>query len=305
MWADQISSTEDGASTKKNTVAGYTVDDEEPTTKVETEAEEQILVQEPLVETPEVQPTEIPSDGEAHVPAPVVEEEVPSQVIFPVAEPVVEASAPAQDTPVTFPSSDLPVPVSFPTTEPAVTFPSSDNDQEPVSFPSSDNNQGPVTFPSSDSAAPVAIPASSENTPSMGTQSPGVTFQDTSSPARSGTPDLDHDGKRRRTLSTQGIQRLARRLSVSRQNSTSPSLPSAIFNSLKRGDSSKRDSKDSAREDGSLPTPETGSIKDNSPLAKDSPNASVSSDISKAKTQKEKKKDKKKEKKRKSTSQPE
>ena len=67
---------------------------------------------------------------------------------------------------------------------------------------------------------------------------------------------------------------------------------------MKRGDSSKRESKESSRDEVSPATPETGSLKDGSPLSKDSPDASVSSDTVKGK---KKEKEKKKEKKRKST----
>ncbi|KAF7790474.1 hypothetical protein EIP86_001429 [Pleurotus ostreatoroseus] len=301
MWADQVSATEDAASVKKSVVTGYIVDDEQSSAQVETDTPEQIMAQAPLVDTPQEQPIELPSNDDVYVPEPPVEAldedaaKPAAEVAFPSSDAVEETSAPTQDTPVSFPTSEPPVPVSFPTTEAAV-VPSSDNAQNPVAFPSSDSAAAPVAFPASG--------ASLDNTPSVGTQSPGVTFQATPSPARSGTPEVGQDGKRRRTLSTQGIQRLTRRLSVSRQNSSgSPSLPSALLNSFRRGDSSKRDSKDSAREDGSLPTPDNGSLKDGSPANKDSPNTSVADDINKPKTQKDKKKDKKKEKKRKNTSQ--
>ena len=261
------------------------MDKEESVVAVEAQAEEQILNTAALVETPEVQPAELPSHGDAFVPESTVEE------VTGTGTREDETPAPQAESPVSFPTSESPTHIAFPTAESTEAFPALDHASSPVAFPSSDST-APVAFPASD--------ASLENTPSLAAQSPGVTFSDAPSPARSGTPDVDSDGKRRRTLSTQGIQRLARRLSVSgRQGSVSPSLPAAIFQSLKRGDSGKRDSKESAREDGSLPTPESDSMKDAAPIAKDSPEASPVGEASKAKSTK--KKDKKKEKKRRTT----
>ena len=148
---------------------------------------------------------------------------------------------------------------------------------------------------------------------------PGVTFQNMPSPDRSGTPDegaapgAGSDGKRRRTLSTQGVQRLARRISISgKRQGSSSSIPAAILNTFKRDSNSsvaresskdskdggkdkavaKDDSKDNlaVRDDGSLAAAE-GSVKD-------SPSASVNSEG--AQDKKKKKESKKKEKKRKS-----
>ncbi|THG93856.1 hypothetical protein EW026_g7493 [Hermanssonia centrifuga] len=93
------------------------------------------------VETPEIQPAEIPFNNDTFG----------------------------------FPASDEPDPTAFPTADASA----------PV-FPPSDNNEAPVSLPSSDSPAPIAFPDS----------------------------QVEQDGKRRRTLSTQGIQRLARRMSV-------------------------------------------------------------------------------------------
>ena len=292
MWANQITSADDVApavAETKEEVAGYSVEQAEPVAEPEAAEEAQAVVAEQLVDTPEAQPAELPTTGDVYVPASAPEEEA---VDTPAVEQEVLAQAPPISAPIAFPSSELetPSPVAFPTTASTEALHASDHAHAPVSFPSSDKTAPiPMAFPTHG--------ASQENIPSVGTQSPGVTFSDAPSPARSGTPDLDHDGKRRRTLSTQGIQRLARRISISRQGSVSPSLPAAIFHSLKRGESSKRDSKESSRDEGSPATPETGSLKDGSPISKDSPDASVSSDT------KGKKKDKKKEKKRKSTHQ--
>lgn len=305
MWADQVSSTEDsGSSHKKDTLGGYTVDDDEGGSRLGTG--ELVLPSLPMVETPEVQAEEIAVDSDLQVPASLREAEesaVDAPVEFPAAEPTEETQIKeAAPTPVAFPSSDEQGPVAFPAadTPAAVTFPASEakEEQAPVAFPAAADSPAPVAF-----AFPGSETSSQTNTPSIGgTQSPGVTFQNMPTPARSGTPDVDQDGKRRRTLSTQGIQRLARRISISgRRQGSSGSIPAAIFNTLKRDnsalskDSSPKDgpkdaAKESAREDGSLVNAEasTGTPQ------RDSPSGSVASDINRTKTKKEKKKEKRK-----------
>lgn len=301
MWADQVSSTEDTASADKKSAVGYVVDEEPEVIAHET------VTAEPLVDSPEGQPAEIPSNGDLDVPA-TVEATQPSEsdgpVAFPASEPVEQESAVTEaSAPVVFPSSDGPLEFPAP---PAVTFPSSSEakeEQAPVAFPSRRDSPAPAGF-----AFPGSETSSVNNTPSIG-GTPGVTFQNIATPAREGaSPDLDQDGKRRRTLSTQGIQRLARRISISgrRQGSTS-SIPAAIFNSLKRDNSGlSRDSKElardepakdgSVREDGSLINAAVGT-----PNTNDSP-AGSSADLNRSKTKKDKKKESK-DKKRKSTGQ--
>ena len=187
-------------------------------------------------------------------------------------------------------------------------FPTSGSTAEgfPVEDTPADNDtthsEAPVAFPTAaDSSAPVAFPGSETSSqlgsPAMGGQaSPGVTFQDAPTTGRAGTPDVDQDGKRRRTLSTQGMQRLARRISISgrRQGSTS-SIPSAILNSFKRDSTTlSREvpkDKDAAapkdglvvREDGTIVAPDAGT----------SPSGSVASDLNQAKDKKKQKKMKK------------
>ncbi|KAI0696736.1 hypothetical protein BC835DRAFT_1405891 [Cytidiella melzeri] len=277
MWADQVSANgESSPADKKSAIGGYTVDDE-PSGNVE-----DTVTSELLVATPEVEPVEVPANGDLEGPG--NKEPAVDAVAFPSSEPVAETPAP-----VAFPSSDEEGPVTFPVADApaALVFPSSEAKEEEV----------PVLFPSEgrDSPAPagVAFPGSDtssvNNTPSIG-GTPGVTFQNMPTPPR-------EEGKRRRTLSTQGIQRLARRISISgrRQGSTS-SIPAAIFNSLKRDSSSvSKDSKEEANKEGSVR--EDGS----SPSSlNDSPPASVSSDTNKSKLRKDKKKEVK-EKKRRST----
>jgi hypothetical protein len=305
MWADQVSANEDSFSTtdKKSTVIGYAVD-EEPSTAVED------IAPEPLVDVSEIQPENVPVDTDINSPVNAGDVVTDSPVAFPSDEPIEPDTA----APITFPISDEPEPepVAFPTTdEPindtvvAAPFPSIEAQEQPA----------PVAFPSEgrDSPAPagLAFPgedaSSVNNTPSIG-GTPGVTFQNVPTPASDGaTPDLDQDGKRKRTLSTQGIQRLARRMSVSgRRQGSSNSIPAAIFNSLKRDNSSvSRDSKELAREESNKEgsVREDGVLADSlsaSPVVNDSPSGS-SNDLSRSKTKKDNKKKDGKEKKRRST----
>jgi ATP-binding cassette subfamily B (MDR/TAP) protein 6 len=143
-------------------------------------------------------------------------EEPPAQVKEAGDDYIAESNA----TPaVAFPSAnDEPEATAEPEVKPAesnegAVGPSSD---APLAFPSNDT---PLSFPSSDDK-----PSSAPSPPPM--QSPGVTFGDVSAtPDRVGTPDPEAEPKRKR-ISSQNFQRLARRISISgkRQGSTS-SIP--------------------------------------------------------------------------------
>lgn len=276
----------------KEAPAGYIVDDAQPAL-VETIEVERLPATEARAAEHELQPSEVPSTADATV------EEVPVEVETSVAAPAaveetVEPVETAPSAPVAFPGSDSAAGFPF-VEEPAAIASSPDNS---VAFPASPDSSAPVAFafPGSDTSL--------TNTPALsGTATPGgVTFQNMPSPGRSGTPEVDQDGKRR-TLSTQGMQRLARRLSVSgRRETSSTSIPKVVLNAFKRENSSiskdkgdkdtpKNDSKDNlaVREDGSLVAAESTS--------KDSPNASVASNIDEPKSKKSKKEKKEKKKK--------
>ncbi|KAI0829891.1 hypothetical protein BC628DRAFT_1314647 [Trametes gibbosa] len=282
MWADQVSSTDETVSAHRKSAVVNGFDVEEATEM------EPAVVAEGLETVPQVGTEEIAQDALAD--SETAAEATPEEVI----------PSETTTTPVAFPSTDsaeevveaAPEPSAgpVPDTTPAapVAFPSSD-DTAPVSFPSSD--AAPLAFPTSDSPAPISFPGS----PETGSQregsvaeraqnpAPGVTFQDTQTPSRTGTPDPETDGRRRRTLSTQGIQRLARRISITtRRQGSSTSIP-ALAGSLIPG--LKRESTSASNKD------EGSSSKD---TPKDSPNASVSSDIGKAKSAKIRKEKKEK-----------
>lgn len=307
MWADQVSS-EDGASSikskklEKEPVAGYAVDDAEPAEAQVQESEQQVLAEEPLVDTPEAQAAELAPTTDVLVPEVPVAGETATD-------------APAEETPRPA-EKPLSAPIAFPTSDgstDAVAFPSEEPSEEPHALstsPPADSSEGEVrtgtapvafAFPGSETSSQTGSPALS------GAASPGVTFQDAPSPGRA-TPDADQDGKRRRTLSTQGMQRLARRISISgRRQGSSNSIPTAILNSFKRDTLSREGSREGKDKDAAAPKDgSTTNVREDGTLAgpvaesstpRDSPSGSVASDINKTKEKKDKKK---KEKKRKS-----
>ncbi|KAF9264231.1 hypothetical protein L218DRAFT_1029037 [Marasmius fiardii PR-910] len=133
--------------------------------------------------------------------------------------------------------------------EPAVAFPPSEPAVESRDAPSvkdstavaSDAPDGSVP-----TLTPIAFPASSDATSPATPASPpsqGVKFEETETPPRTGTPDPDAEPKRKR-ISSQNFQRLAKRMSIStrRQGSVSSMIPG-----LKRDGGSPRVSGDESR----------------------------------------------------------
>ncbi|KAI1791257.1 hypothetical protein LXA43DRAFT_1011840 [Ganoderma leucocontextum] len=290
MWANQVSSS-DGASAhrKSAVVTGFDVETAPQDALMET--------RDGTTGTPQLGTEEVAQDPFADNEASAAPEEVVADVssapvAFPVAFPASSDKELPAEPQVTSAEQDPDVPASA-----LVAFPSAEA-SAPVAFPSADSAATPVAFPSSSSSpAPLAFPTSPETSSqregSVAERAPGVTFRDAQTPERTGTPDPETDGKRRRTLSTQGIQRLARRISITtrRQGSATnipsvsiPSIPSiagSISAALKRQDTTR-----SSTDEGSVAGANL----------KDSPSASVSSEVGKPKGSKIKKekKDKRK-----------
>jgi ATP-binding cassette subfamily B (MDR/TAP) protein 6 len=208
MWADQISA----VGGLKEAVRGYQIDDaipitDEPVTEDIDAAPTQDTA-EPLAEA-----TEAPVDGTAPAQNTVLGGTRPEATLSPDGSAAaVVAGTQVDDTPVAHaggpPASDAAHPKA-----------------NPVAFPTSDS--GPVAFPGSTSDE-----AASQKDPSVA-QTPGITFaQEVGTPERTGTPDPESETKRKR-ISSQNFQRLARRISVTTRRAGSISnIP--ILGNLRR-----------------------------------------------------------------------
>ncbi|KAI0315234.1 hypothetical protein OF83DRAFT_1062505 [Amylostereum chailletii] len=168
--------------------------------------------------------------------------------------PAPEEAGPSSDAPIAFPSSD---------TEPAA--PSVKSAAIPIAFPTSDETGSQAEGPTSD------IPVVS---------SPGITFSpNVNDSPRTGTPDPESEPKRKR-ISSQNFQRLARRISVTtRRAGSATNIP--ILGHLRR--------------DSTAVGSEEGSSKDATRPTTDSPASSVAGENDSDKTPKRKLKKEKKE----------
>ncbi|KZT26798.1 hypothetical protein NEOLEDRAFT_1131838 [Neolentinus lepideus HHB14362 ss-1] len=268
MWADQVSGTEDNVTigSTKEAITGYSIDGPDELSKSESEA---VAPEATPVTTIDAEVAEPATEAPAEVPPPVEDEgdhDEPQGKKDDVAEPesldaAVVASVSSEVAPddaATTSEHTEPVAVGFPVSE------------SPVESPA------PIAFPISDDTTSQQAPSVTEATAS---QSPGVTFAEAvgSSSPRSGTPDTDAEPKRRR-ISSQNFQRLARRISISRrQGSTGSMIP---IPGLKREQSSPAQT----------PKDEVNARGENS-VSAGSPAPSVQSEVSgKGKLQKKEKK---------------
>lgn len=213
MWADQVSSNEDPSASLaegsiQKEVSGYVVDAQESTGGQNVDA-----------------PTDVPTPiDQARVTETQEPKDAPAQVeIKDQDEGANETSA---DSAVAFPSSTNIDPV-------ASKDESRDESKDhidvrgeqataPVSPPSTiAQSPAPVAFPTSDSASEIRR----VDTPPI-VSPPVVTFDANvnSPPSRTGTPDVEGESKRKR-ISSQNFQRLARRISLTTRRSSSSVLP--------------------------------------------------------------------------------
>ncbi|KAK0195216.1 mitochondrial half-size ABC transporter [Armillaria mellea] len=254
MWADQVSSTEDPAvslTDMKQDIAPYSCSAD---ASEHGDGDGPLEPAEPIGIAPVVnEPATSITEPRAEDPE---QEEASKAPVPPPQEPPEPAavSVPSSDVADAQLTTDLPTPVTFPTSEP---------EPEPVTFP----------------VAEETLTDSQIQSPKSASQTPGVTFETSSPPSRSGTPDLESEPKRKR-ISSQNFQRLARRISITarRQGSVSSMIPG-----LKK-DNSPRVSVDEG----------AGSSRGEGSSRNESPTPSVSGD------DKNKKKKERKERKRKS-----
>jgi len=241
----------------REAVSGYQIDDAVPLTADIDVAPTQDTA-EPQTEAPEA-----PTEGTAPAQDTVLERTRPQDPLSPDGSAAaVVAGTQVDDALTTYPSSDLGGGLVSDAT------PSKAN---PVAFPTSDS--APVAFPTSTSDE-----TASQRAPSTA-QAPGITFaQGTSTPERTGTPDPESETKRKR-ISSQNFQRLARRISVTAKRKGSISgIP--ILGNLRRDTSGS----------GSAPAQESTDSDAGRKASTESPAASISdSDKDKAKKEKKKK----------------
>ncbi|KAI0249585.1 hypothetical protein BJV78DRAFT_1129371 [Lactifluus subvellereus] len=212
----------------------------------------------------------------------------------------VEETAPTQDTvlggtrPQAAPSLDGSVvaavavtqvddaPVTFPLSEASASKAAPLKEVNPVALATPDS--APVAFPGSSSDEAASQRASST------AQTPGITFApEVGTPERRGSPDPDAEPKRKR-ISSQNFQRLARRISVTTRRAGSVSgIP--ILGNLRRDASS-------ASASASAPA-QASTDSDVGPTAtSESPDPSIQSEPDKDKAKKKEKKEKDKKKRR-------
>jgi hypothetical protein len=244
MWADQVSSDDPSHSIEdtstKGEVSGYVVEEPEP---IAAEYDGDHDTTSPVPDSSVV----FSADDVDVVPEPSLATEVPR-----------EHQSHAESAPIVFPTSEIDAsdaqPVISDSTDPPTS--SAPVATESLTFPTT------VDVSSQPPPEPVAAPTQ-----------PAVTFGEGVNPPRTGTPDPESEPKRKR-ISSQNFQRLARRISLTtrRQSSTS------ILPSLKR-DNSPRVSTE-GRGEGSLGT--------------ESPASSIKGDADKGKSKKKDKKEKSK-----------
>ncbi|KAL0072824.1 ATP-binding cassette-type vacuolar membrane transporter Hmt1 [Marasmius tenuissimus] len=193
MWADQVSSAEDHATSihSKPEVSGYHVG----SASVD---ESHKADREPSVLEPTNAHGDVPASSDGTDPSQPAEKDAqqgdtstPAVVAFPASEPEEVQDGPSAKE--------------------------STSHEEEAPTESAAPSSPPITFPSSDVATPASPPP------------PGVTFETTATPPRSGTPDPDSEPKRKR-ISSQNFQRIAKRISISgrRQGSASGTISSLI-----------------------------------------------------------------------------
>ncbi|KAG6920115.1 hypothetical protein DXG01_010183 [Tephrocybe rancida] len=253
MWADQVSASDDrisldDASTKKE-VSGYVVE--------ESEAREVLEDSTPL-DAPEA----IPSTDALAVELPTDVASVTEGDLVDLSEDILNVEPVVLESEETVPSSPpihSPIPIT-PVTAP-LAFPTTD---EPEQEPEPEALSPPQSLPQSQPETPQPETPQPERVSTP--QAPAVSFPAhlTTPPSRTGTPDPESEPKRKR-ISSQNFQRLARKISLTtrRQSSSSSIIPGISGIPGFKKDSPRVSTDDnSQRAEGSLRTESpAGSIK--------------------------------------------
>lgn len=246
MWADQVSAEDRAPSITdrsiKKEVTGYSVEGTE-SHQVEAEPTQDTTIE-------DVAPTSH-APAATYAEAVVGHEAAPAEANLPeetLASPYEEVPSPSEEPAPAEPSHEAPRPTSYAAA--AAAAPSADAPVVELAQAPGPPAEAPIAFPSSDDTASQQTPSVVESTQA---QTHAVTFgagvDSPPSQSRSGTPDPGAEPKRKR-ISSQNFQRLARRMSfgTKRQGSASSVTASA------KPDTSPRDSRDegSSRGEGSI-----------------------------------------------------
>ena len=269
MWADQVSNDDpavsiSGQSIKKE-VSGYNVETAETIEGVQSQ-EATAALGSTVSDSSDVHPNpEVPERTDDLQPGPVIPDIAPLTAEEPHAPQEDDLSeVPNQDEQPTVETSAAPVQMPIPVKPSNVVFPSSEEETAspaPVAFPVSPEEpvSSPVAFPTSDTQSDKG----KEDQTIVQTPTPGVTFSANvdSPPSRTGTPNPEGEPKRKR-ISSQNFQRLARRISLTtrRQSSSSsiiPGLPG--LPGLKRDQSPRVSTDESSRPESSTAGPSSDS----------------------------------------------
>ncbi|TRM69749.1 P-loop containing nucleoside triphosphate hydrolase protein [Schizophyllum amplum] len=212
MWADQVASSE--------TDHEVTIDIKDIKSKEKEEPGYSVEQQEEPQETAHEEPatvTDVTAAEPAREPIAASHRTAPSESAY---------DEPAEGASVASAAPELP--------------PKDAETNAPVAFPSADEEAHSHTPEAStaDAPAPIAFPgsddAASQSEAPAAPSTPGVTFDPTvnTTPSRTDTPDPDAEPKRKR-ISSQNFQRIARRISISTRRGTTGIIPT-----LKRNESS-------------------------------------------------------------------
>ncbi|KAG6813687.1 hypothetical protein H0H92_008535 [Tricholoma furcatifolium] len=210
MWADQVSTSDDRISmddtSVKKEVSGYAV--EEPVEQAEVEA---IPAASESSEAPA-------ADAATEVPE-VIAVQQTKLIAFPTGDDTPEIEPQQEEVVSSSPLIHAPVPIT-PVMAP-LAFPTSDEPEDEVETPAQIQSQPDTPKPDSER---VSTP-----------QAPAVSFPAhlNTPPSRTGTPDPESEPKRKR-ISSQNFQRLARRISTTARRQSAAILPNIPIPGLKR-----------------------------------------------------------------------
>lgn len=284
MWADQVSSTEDpvhsiSGTSVKNEVSGYIVDPvetqqeeskQEETTQEETIQEETRQEETRQEDTRQEETIQDEARQEETIPDENMQDETKlekpqdiAETLTPIAFPV-SLVAESTDVPVEEEQVKVDVPLAV-----AALGEDTLAQSEPIGNVDTPNTAPiiPVSVDLQPSVTTVEFPTTSTPQPEMRRSdspvnfTPAVTFGVSSPPSRTGTPGPEDEGKRKR-ISSQNFQRLARRISLStrRQGSISSIIPN--IPGLKRSESPRASTDDNdTRAEGTTTNSPASSVK--------------------------------------------